>query len=119
MQHPANHRHLYARGAWPFEDPSSTIVSTSASVLRGDAPILLVFHSPDGDWQFLHQEVHPSDQCERMCLGCAFERDHAIGILADLPRGWMAYRHASGDEWVCDPYSDVHTDAGHFGHEAR
>ena len=36
-----------------------------------------------------------------MCLGCVYERDATLSDIADLPRGWSAYRAAIGEDWKC------------------
>ena len=103
------HSHSFLPNAWPFPDASNTAAFTSSQVLNG-APILLVTHDHDGEWQFLHGEVTEQDECRLICLGCAYDRDNAIGILAELQGGWMASRASAESTWECEPYgaSDEH-----------
>ena len=105
------HSHNFLPGAWPFSDAVNTAAFTSAQVLDG-APILLVFHDHDGEWQFLHGPVTEQDECRLVCLGCVYDRDNAVGILRDLQPGWMASRSSTTSAWECEPYDSVH------GHEA-
>ena len=76
------------------------------------APVLLVFHDHDGEWQFLHGATTEQDECRVVCLGCAYEHDNAIGILATLPNGWMAHRDSVDGPWHSEPYEDSDSDEG-------
>jgi len=100
------HPHSFLPGAWPFKEPINTLAYTSARVLSEKYPVLLVFHDHDGEWQFLHGEVGADDECKIICLGCAYELDDTVGILADMPSGWMAFRDAIDRPWQCEPYED-------------
>ena len=101
----AAHQHTFLPGAWPFDLPENTLAYTSSRVLEEAAPIVLVFHDHDGEWQFLHGEAGDSDECKIICMGCAYELDPSIGILADLPAGTMAYRDSTEDSWQSEPYA--------------
>jgi hypothetical protein len=103
------HPHSFLPGSWPFADLTTTAAFTSAHVLSGH-PILLVFHDHDGDWQLLSGE--DDSEGKIICLGCAYDRDNAIGILSDLPAGWMAFRDSVGQAWQCEPYEDSDADEG-------
>ena len=104
MESVEEHRHSFLPGNWPFAEPTNTLSYTSASVLGGQFPILLVFHDHDGEWQFLHGEVEEQHECKIICLGCIYERDSSIGSLSDLPAGWMAFRDSVGASWQREPY---------------
>jgi hypothetical protein len=106
------HPHSFSPGAWPFTEPVNTLAYTSARVLHDGHRVLLVFHDHDGEWQFLHGEVDEQDECKIICLGCAYERDNAVGILSDLPIGWKAYRESVDSPWQCEPYEDSDADEG-------
>ena len=71
----------------------------------------MVFHDHDGEWQFLHGPVTEDDECKVICLGCIFECDETVGILAEMPSGWMAYRDSIGDAWQSEPYESGGDDA--------
>ena len=105
----ADHPHSFLPGSWPFADPINTLAYTSTQVLDGH-PILLVFHDHEGEWQFLADKE--DEECKIICLGCAFEREGAIAILADMPAGWLAYRDSPSDPWQSEPYEDSDADEG-------
>jgi hypothetical protein len=103
------HSHNFLPNAWPFADAVNTTAFASVQVLDG-APILLVFRDHDGEWQFLHGPATEQDECCLICLGCAYDRDRGVGILAGLEPGWMASRSSPTDSWNCEPYE---SDDGH------
>jgi hypothetical protein len=100
------HEHGFPVGKWPFKEPINTVAFTSVKVAQEGAPVLLVFHDHDGEWQFLHGNVTDEDKCLLTCMGCAFERTPEIAILANLPSGWYAERTSLDANWVCEPYED-------------
>ena len=101
----SEHQHNFLPCSWPFKEPDCTVAYTSDRVMAGE-PIVLAFHDHDGEWQFLHGEVGESDECKIICMGCVYELDNTIGILADLPAGYMAYRDSPNAHWQSEPYSD-------------
>ncbi len=62
-------------------------------------PICVATHDADGTWQVLCGTTNDSGDGRLACLGCLFERDPSIGVLADLPRGWRAWRESVDDPW--------------------
>ena len=68
-------------------------------MLRGELPILLVSHDEDGDWQFLCGTTNDPKDAAIVCLGCAYQKDRSIGLLADLPLGWKAWRDSIDEPW--------------------
>ena len=102
----STHRHNFLPDAWPFRVSENTLAYTSSRVLEEAAPIVLVFHDHDGDWQFLHGEVGEADECKLICMGCVYDLDNSVGILADLPPGTIAYRDSVADPWQSEPYAD-------------
>ena len=101
-----DHAHSFAPDAWPFADASNTAAFTTVPVLREQSPVLLVFHDHDRDWQFLHGGVTSSDEGKIICMGCAYELDNTIGLLADLPAGWKATRKSAVHPWRRESYPD-------------
>ena|SRR5690606_18898755 len=99
----AEHSHSFPLDSWPFAEPINTLAYTSSLVLSGH-PVRLVFHDHDGEWQFLSGE--DNEECKIICLGCAYERDPGIAILADMATGWMAFRDSPEQSWQCEPYED-------------
>lgn len=93
------HRHEFASRDWPFDDPMNAGALTSVHVVEGTLPICVVTHDADGTWQVLCGTTNDSGDGRLACLGCLFERDPSIGVLADLPRGWRAWRESVDDPW--------------------
>ena len=105
METVSNHTHLFAPIDWPFEAPTNAVAYTNQRVLREDYLVLLVSHDNDGDWQFLCGSDDPG-ACLIVCLACAFERDRTVGLVADLPVGWQAWRESVNDHWHRAPRED-------------
>jgi len=70
---------------WPFDDPRNVAVFTTAPVLAGGHPILLVTHDEDGWWQFLCGTTNDTKDARIVGLGNMFGKDPTVGELADLP----------------------------------
>ena len=104
------HAHRHPIEDWPFGDAPTTAVFTSSQVFQSNAPILLVFHDHDGEWQLLHGPVTEGDECHLVCFGCAFDRDESIGALNALPIGWRASRTTPASPWELEPYEDSDAD---------
>jgi len=94
-----SHPHTFAPSEWPFSDPTDVAAITTRPVLEEGHPILLVTHEDDGDWQVLCGTTNDSADGRVVCLGCLFIRDRSIGELADLPRGWRAWRDSVTSAW--------------------
>ena len=95
----AVHPHSFSESEWPFADPINTLAFTTTRVLREGYPVLLVTHDEDGDWQFMCTTTNDSEHGLIVCLGCAYERDRTVAEVADLPRGWQAWRDFVGGPW--------------------
>jgi len=93
------HTHTFADAEWPFHDHQSQTVLTTIKVLEG-APVLLVTHDHDGDWQVLCGTTNDPKDGRIVCFGCAFQRNPEIGELADLPKGWRAKREGVSAPWI-------------------
>jgi Domain of unknown function (DUF4262) len=91
--------HKFKPGEWPFSDRVNFEVFTTIRVLEENHPILLVTHDETGDWQFLCGTTNKAEDARAVCFGCMFERDRTIGQLADLPRGWRAWRESATAPW--------------------
>ena len=88
---------------WPFDDPPNVTALTTRQVLEENFPILLVTHDEDdGTWQILCGTSNHVDDGRVVDLGCMFERDPTIGLLADLPLGWRASRESVDDAWLLE-----------------
>jgi len=98
------HNHDIAREDWPFEDQVNTHALTTVGVLEKNLPILLVTHEmDDGSWQFLCRTTNEPSSGRLICLGCALEKDSSLAQIADLPRGWIAWRDSVGEPWQREP----------------
>ncbi len=89
------------RTEWPFSDPPNVAVFTSKRILDGDEWIYYVSHDKDdGAWQF-HAKSGATQENEARVVGLRtmFEIDHTIGLLADLPLGWCAWREGRQSSW--------------------
>src|ERR1700760_4903149 len=96
------HPHSFSITDWPFEDPPNVAAISTRPVIEEGHPVLLVTHDEDGDWQILCGTTNETADGCVVCLGCAFERDRSIGELADLPRGWRAWRGSTTSPWQRD-----------------
>lgn len=98
------HTHEFEPGTWPFKDSQFADALSTLPVLEDEAPILLVSHdADDGMWQVLCGTTNEPDDGRLTCLGCLFELDPTLAEIADLPRGWEAYREAVGAPWSREP----------------
>lgn len=94
----SNHTHSFNN--WPFPDDVNTAAYCTAQVVSQQFPVLRVAHDADGDWQFLDATTDEPGECVLHCLGCVYERDNTLAEVADLPRGWSAFREQAGSPWV-------------------
>ena len=91
--------------AWKFPDPPDTGVYTTRQVFVDGAPLGLVSHDPDGDWQFLHDEegdgdLRNEDDLMFVRLQEIVDRLPEVKQFADLPLGWFASRETGEQPWV-------------------
>lgn len=98
------HAHAFPVDEWPFADPTNVAAFTTRLVLDRGLPILLVTHDlDDGAWQVLCGTTNDSADLCIVCLGCLYQRDRSIGLLADLPLGWRAWRDSVDSPWEREP----------------
>jgi hypothetical protein len=97
------HEHRFSATDWPFSDPTNAVAISTRQVVREGYPVLRVSHDFDGDWQVLCGTTTDVEDALVVCLGCAFQRNPCIGALADLPRGWTAWRDSPDDPWTREP----------------
>jgi hypothetical protein len=100
------HGHTFPESEWPFSDPTNTVAISTVRVFQDSYPILRVSHDLDGDWQVLCDTTVDTAHAIIVCLGCAFQKDNTIGQVADLPRGWTAYRDFVGGLWTREQKPD-------------
>jgi hypothetical protein len=101
------HKHSFLPSEWPFSDPVNAVAISTRQVFHLGYPVRRVSHDSDGDWQILCGTTTDVKDAIVVCLGCAFQRDKAIAELADLPRGWTAWRDQPGDAWEREPKEEV------------
>ncbi len=88
------------QGPWPFADPPDTAAFTTKRIAFERRPVLHVVHDSEGDWQFLDgKDVTQED-------GALVQMAHVVGAhlgvadVADLPRGWEAFRETERMPWI-------------------
>jgi uncharacterized protein DUF4262 len=91
--------HTFGPGEWPFPDPESVETFTTVRVVDENYPILYVTHDEDGAWQILCGTTNDPQDIRSVCLGCMYEKDRSIRELADLPKGWEAWRESKNSAW--------------------
>lgn len=101
------HDHSFSNDEWPFAEPINTAAFSTRQVVSAHAPVLVVYHDHDGDWQFLHADDFEEDDCVLVCLGCALQLTPEVAELATLRPGWRAARGSPGEPWASAPYDDV------------
>jgi hypothetical protein len=87
---------------WPFKDPPNVAVFTSRDVIELGQWIYYVSHDlEDGAWQFHSLHGSPSNPSDArvVLLKNIFKLDPSLGKIADLPRGWIAWRKLQHAEW--------------------
>lgn len=95
--------HDFSASDWPFPDPTNAVAISTRRVVREGQPVLRVSHDLDGDWRVLCGTTTDVKDAMVVCLGCAFQRTPSIGSLADMPRGWSAWRNSPSDPWTREP----------------
>jgi hypothetical protein len=88
---------------WVFNKPRNPGVFTTRRVMEEGLPILDVFHNENGDWQFLCGTTTDVEQACLVCLNDIVQLDSTVNGIADLPRGWQAWRSKPGEEWRREP----------------
>ena len=87
--------------SWKFPDPPHTGVYTTKRVMSGEEPIVYVSHDDgDGAWQFHGTSDSKIESAALVCFHHIADNDSSIKELADLPRGWCAWRDAVSDPWI-------------------
>jgi len=85
---------------WLFADPPGLAVLATRRIVREDYPILCVFQDEDdGGWQFLDGGDVDEEVTMVVLLASMMMKDPGITELAELPRGWRAWRAESTLPW--------------------
>jgi hypothetical protein len=86
--------------SWLFVDPPNVAVITVAQITDSDHPVLYVSHdADDGAWQFLTGGPLTETDARVVSLRSMLQRDPSLVELADLPRGWIAWRDDRTCTW--------------------
>ncbi|MGX8010320.1 hypothetical protein ACVDG8_015830 [Mesorhizobium sp. ORM8.1] len=94
---------------WKFEDPRNVAVLSDRSIFKRGDWIAYVVHEADdddnyndegGSWQF-HSSDKQNRECEVMLVGLeqVVRLDESLLALADLPKGWHAWRTSKLSPW--------------------
>ncbi len=94
---------------WLFSDPPSTIAVTQRLVIERIEPVLFVLHDEDGYWQFLanakqEEHIHQVDQIFELSLNELVTLDSSLTQVANLQKGWKAWRTDSKSPWNFSKY---------------
>lgn len=87
---------------WPFPSAPNTAALASADILDRGMPILWAFRDlGDGGFQFHSVNGAPGDMAEARVVGLGemLALDPTLAAIADLRRGWRAYRPSVSDPW--------------------
>ncbi|MBZ9966142.1 hypothetical protein [Mesorhizobium sp. BR1-1-2] len=97
---------------WKFADPPNVAVLSDKSIFKRDDWIAYVVHEADdddidndndegGSWRFHSSDTRNWDEREIMLVGLqeVVRLDQSILALADLPKGWHAWRSSKSSPW--------------------
>ncbi|WP_156949286.1 hypothetical protein [Mesorhizobium sp. WSM1293] len=95
---------------WKFADPPNLAVLSDKSLFKRGDWIAYVVHEDDdddsyndegGSWQFYSSDIRDGDEREIMLVGLqeVVQLDETILELADLPKGWRAWRASKSSPW--------------------
>ncbi|ESX10800.1 DUF2185 domain-containing protein [Mesorhizobium sp. M0761] len=95
---------------WKFADPPNVAVLSDKSIFKRGDWIAYVVHEADddenyndegGSWQFYSSDSRDWDEREIMLVGLqeVVQQDESILALADLPKGWHAWRTSKSSPW--------------------
>jgi hypothetical protein len=62
-----------------------------------------VFHEADGTWLFFPSGSPEDAEPREVCIGCILMQDPSISNIADLSRGWGAWRRKPDKPWQRRP----------------
>ncbi len=87
---------------WLFPDSPETLVAATRGVAFDDAPVILVAHDEEGEWQFLGPGA---DDFTPVHLAHLLRCHPGVAALGDLPVGWEATVDPTGS-WSRSPVED-------------
>ena len=85
---------------FPFADALDTAAIVCRHVLEEGAPVTYVSHDEDdGMWQFLCSGLHETADARLVSLYSVWKRDESVGLLCEMPPGFIAWRAGAEGEW--------------------
>jgi hypothetical protein len=99
-------KHQFRPEAWPFEQPKKLVVYADGSSVTGAVSVIGAFHERDGTWLLLTTEGNEPIEPREVCFGCVYTVDPSVADIADLPRGWGAFRRKPGEIWERKPQDE-------------
>lgn len=82
-----------------FYESEKTAVITTRQVLEEGAPILLVTHDAEGDWQMVCGTTADPDDGKVVSLSQIVALDPSLNDLFNLPFNWKAWRESADQDW--------------------
>jgi len=83
-----------------FREAKNLATFTTKQWIEQDKPIIHVIHDSDGDWQFLTDDEHSTENIKIVALEQIILRDKTLNEVFDLEYGEQAERKFIGDKWV-------------------
>lgn len=85
---------------WPFDQTPTTAAMTTRQVIELNCAIRQVVHyDDDGSWAFLCGTTDQTDDYRLVHMEELVARDNSLLEIADLPRGWAAWRDSEDSPW--------------------
>ena len=75
------------------------LVITLQQIVDGRAPVRLVIHWPEGEWDFLSGKSYYLQEQVRVPYADLVKLDPSLMAIADLPEVWCARRKEHAGEW--------------------
>ncbi len=90
---------------WPFDDSPDTLSRADPEIFDGTAWVFLVQRQKDGTWLFRQVDHLSVDDAQlvKVSLKQVLELEPSVCDLADLPRGWNAWRQNRDAPWERAP----------------
>ena len=93
------HKHTFKEDEWSFSCPIDSAAVTTKFVYERLEPIIQVNHYIDDGWQFMCNTTDDPDDGVVICMGCFISKFPEMIDLADLPKGWDAFREDKNQPW--------------------
>lgn len=95
-----------------FREAKNLAVFTTKQWIEQNRPIIHVIHDADGDWQFLTDDEHSTENIKIVALEQIVLKDNTLNAVFDLEYGEQAERGFIGDKWIRNKfeYDDEETE---------